>query len=477
MALAFAAVLALAALIKPTAPTLTTPVDLRALANIIKSDPALLAEAVVFLNQTHLNVTSPTPSNATNVTSPTPSNATNVTSPTPSNAAPTEMAIGANATAARAGSHVAVSGGLTSRGRPVAGALIAIYLQGRLAALALTDARGRFNASVYISAYVPLANITAVYVPPPGSPYAPSSASIQLRVLFNATELALSVPATVRWGDPLRIEIRQSPPVERQVVVALSNGTSTVLLRAVVRDEAVLEVPTAGLGPGNYTIKATAQPKGPWAPASASAQVAVAAAEPQISLRAPPVLVAGAPAPLEVYVEPKLAVATFLGETPLGGYVPLEAPTGPAVVRAVARAAPPYASAQASAQVFVVNPIQVGSAAAALFVVARRLRLRRGGLEEVRREVAEAAGRRPLPERAEAALDLLAEAFHVLGERAGVRYNRMMTYREYAARVGSYAKDRRCLKKIVELAERSVYSPYVPTSQEISEARICAGRL
>jgi HAMP domain-containing protein len=455
VALAFAAVLALAALIKPTAPTLTTPVDLRALADVIKSDPALLAEAAAFLDQTHLNVTLPAPPSA----------------------APTEMAIGANATAARAGSHVAVSGDLTSRGRPVAGALIAIYLQGRLAALAQTDARGVFNASVYISAYVPLANITAVYVPPPGSPYAPSSASIQLRVLFNATELALSAPAAVRWGDPLRIEIRQSPPVERQVVVALSNGTSTVVLRAVVRDEAVLEVPTAGLSPGNYTIKATAQPEGPWAPASASAQVAVAAAEPQISLRVPPVLVAGAPAPLEVYVEPKLAVATFLGGTPLGGYVPLEAPTGPAVVRAVARAAPPYASAQASAQVFVVNPMQVAVAAVALFVAARRLRPRRGGLEEVRREVAEAAGRGPLPEGAEAALGLLAEAFHVLGERAGVRYNRTMTYREYAARVGSYARDGGCLKKIVELAERSVYSPHAPTPQEISEARICAGRL
>ncbi|MFP3267770.1 MAG: hypothetical protein RXQ56_09980, partial [Thermoproteus sp.] len=157
VALAFAAVLALAALIKPTAPTLTTPVDLRALADVIKSDPALLAEAAAFLNQTHLNATLPAPPSA----------------------APTEMAIGANATAARAGSHVAVSGDLTSRGRPVAGALIAIYLQGRLAALAQTDARGVFNASVYISAYVPLANITAVYVPPPGSPYAPSSASIQ----------------------------------------------------------------------------------------------------------------------------------------------------------------------------------------------------------------------------------------------------------------------------------------------------------
>jgi hypothetical protein len=455
VALAFAAVLVLLALIKPTAPTLTTPADLKALADIIKSDPALLAEAAAFLYKTRLNFTLPAPPSV----------------------APTEIAISANTTATWAGSYVAVSGRLTSRGRPVAGALIAIYLQGRLAALTQTDAQGRFNASVYISAYVPRANITAVYAPLPGSPYAPSSASIQLRVLFNATKLTLSAPATVQWGDPLRIEIRQSPSVERQVVVALSNGTSTVVLRAVVKTAVVLEVPTAGLSPGNYTITATAQPRGPWAPASASVQVAVAAAKPQISLSVPPVLVAGAPAPLEVNAEPKLAVATYLGEMPLGGYVPLGVPTGPAVVRAVAQATPPYASAQVSAHVFVVNPVQVTIVAFAFFVAARRLRPRRRGLEEVRREVAEAAGRRPLPEKAKAALDLLAVAFHILGERAGIRYNKRMTYREYAARVESYAKDKRCLKKIVELAERSVYSPRAPTPQEISEAWICAGRL
>lgn len=455
MALAFAAVLVLLVLIKPTAPTLTTPADLKALADIIKSDPALLAEATAFLNKTRLNFTLPAPPSV----------------------APTEIAISANTTATWAGSYVAVSGRLTSRGRPVAGALIAIYLQGRLAALTQTDAQGRFNASVYISAYVPRANITAVYAPLPGSPYAPSSASIQLRVLFNTTKLTLSAPATVQWGDPLRIEIRQSPSVERQVVVALSNGTSTVVLRAVVKTAVVLEVPTAGLSPGNYTITATAQPRGPWAPASASVQVAVAAAKPQISLSVPPVLVAGAPAPLEVNAEPKLAVATFLGEMPLGGYVPLGVPTGPAVVRAVAQATPPYASAQVSAHVFVVNPVQVTIVAFAFFVAARRLRPRRRGLGEVRREVAEAAGRRPLPEKAKAALDLLAVAFHILGERAGIRYNKRMTYREYAARVESYAKDKRCLKKIVELAERSVYSPRAPTPQEISEAWICAGRL
>jgi hypothetical protein len=455
VALAFAAVLVLLALIEPTAPTLTTPVDLKALADIIKSDPALLAEAMAFLNKTRLNFTLPA---------------------SPS-VAPTEIAISTNTTVAWAGSHVAVSGRLTSRGRPVAGALIAIYLQGRLAALTQTDAQGRFNASVYISAYVPRANITAIYASLPGSPYAPSSASIQLRVLFNATKLTLSAPATVQWGDPLRIEIRQSPPVERQVVVALSNGTSTVVLRAVVKATAVLEIPTAGLSPGNYTITATAQPKGPWAPASASVQVAVVAAKPQISLSVPPVLVAGAPAPLKVDAEPKLAVATFLGETPLGGYVPLEVPTGPAVVRAVAQATPPYTSAQVSAHVFVVNPVQVTIVAFALFVAARRLRPRRRGLGEVRREVAETVGRRSLPEKAEAALNLLAVVFHVLGERAGIRYDKRMTYREYAARVESYAKDKRCLKKIVELAERSVYSPHAPTPQEISEAWTCAGRL
>jgi len=78
---------------------------------------------------------------------------------------------------------------------------------------------------------------------------------------------------------------------------------------------------------------------------------------------------------------------------------------------------------------------------------------------------------------AEEALRLLAHAFYILGERSGVRYSRMYTYREYAAKVTQHAKNQDCLRHIVNLAERAAYSPHTPTPAELAEGWRCLDQL
>jgi hypothetical protein len=128
----------------------------------------------------------------------------------------------------------------------------------------------------------------------------------------------------------------------------------------------------------------------------------------------------------------------------------------------------------------VINPLQIAVAAAAIYAAARARPRRRGEAGAVGGEAIEAAAaarRRDLPGEAREALAILAAAFSALGERAGLRYSRNMTYREYAARVEAHARDRACLWRIVELAERAAYSPRAPTGAEMDEARACLERL
>ncbi len=456
-ATALATVLLITAVNKPSPPMLTAPVDLQTLIQMIKSNPALLQEALKLLNETRLNITLPTQPRAQ----------------------PTQITITTNATEVPAGRAVEIRGQLTARGKPLPQEHIAIYLQGRPVALATTDEDGRYAATIRVAVYAPLAEVTALYMPPPGSPYAPSNATVQIRVIYNQTTIAIAAPREVKWGDPIPVEIRQATPLTRKAVVTITNRTTTLRYEIVITDAAALAIPTTDLTPGIYTITAAAQPLGLWAPSTATTQVAVVAEKPKITLQAPPMLIAGLPAQIHAAAEPELPVEIYLGDRPLNGAVPLDVSTGPTALRAVTRRQPPYDHAQATAEVLVVNPIQLAVVATAI-VLALKLRPKRHKLEEVKKEVvaaATAARRRQLPPETEEALNVLATAFHTLGERAGVHYHRKMTYREYAAKVEPYANDRNCLWKIVTLAERSLYSPLKPHPVELAEAWTCADRL
>ena len=191
-----------------------------------------------------------------------------------------------------------------------------------------TDGKGVFKAVVRISVYKPLVNITAVYIPLPGSAYLPSRASVAVRVLYNKTELQISASEVVLWGSPVEVNISQQPPVARMAIVRIGNGTWSYEVKVELRSRAIVYLPTWNLDPGVYNISVYAPGAGVFAPAYAVRRVRVDALTPQISIRAPRLVVAGLPVDVGVEVSPPLNFTVFLASKEFGGVVPLDVSTG-----------------------------------------------------------------------------------------------------------------------------------------------------
>ncbi|AET33451.1 hypothetical protein [Pyrobaculum ferrireducens] len=454
-AAAVAVLLTALSIYKPSPPKLVAPVDIEKLAELVKSDPALLEEAVRYMSELGVNLTLRAP-------------------PKPQ---PTAITISINASSIWAGDRVLVTGVLTSRGKPLAGQTVAVLVDGVPAAVTVTDSRGRYNATVAISVYRPRVNVTAVYLPLPGSPYMPSMASAHLSVLYHATTIAISAPSQVLWGAPLALNITLDPPAERRINIVLGNATTSILLSLKAQGSASVIIPTGNLTPGTYNLTVYVPGKGRLGPATARRTVDIIAESPVISLSAAGVEVAGFPPQFAVKVVPAVNISVYLGDKPLKGAIPLDTPTGWAVIRAVSMPSPPYASATASAYVFVVNPLQISAVIAAVLLAMKFVQGRLQRATNLVREVVEAAPRSPRNVVEEEALAVLARAFYKLGERSGLWYSRKMTYREYASSVEPYAKDPTCLWRVVYIAEKAAYSPYSPSAVEIREAWVCTERL
>ncbi|AEA11535.1 hypothetical protein TUZN_0029 [Thermoproteus uzoniensis 768-20] len=456
LALSTAVVLLLLALHKPLGPVLSAPQSLQQLAELVKSNPDLLSEALRFISELHLNVTLPTAAGPRT----------------------TSITLTLNASQAVAGSYLEASGALTSGGRPLGGQPVVIYVDGVATALAVTGPDGKYLAIFKLAAYKSTVNVTAAYLPQPGSAYGPSTASVQLPVIYNATELVIEAPREVLWGAPLNITIYQSPPVPRSVILSISNGTWKVVLTRHIVYAATFDVPTSVLTPGNYTVIARAEGAGAYAPATASIVVRIVAELPKIDISAPPIAVAGAPLEVALSVQPRLNASLSIDGRPYAGAIPLEVPTGFVAVSVTTPPSPPYWASSASVEVFVLNPLQISAAiAVVLLAVKMASRLpRRSGVAAATVEMA-AAPQRTFATEAGEALEMLAKAFFKLGERSGVRYKRTMTYREYAKAVERHAADRDCLWRLVRLAERAVYSPNPLDRAEIEAARPCIERL
>lgn len=447
-----AALLIYTALHGPHLAPIAAPVDLGPLIEMVKSNPELHAAVIRYLNETGMNITVRLPPRAS----------------------PTEITIELNASEAVAGKAVAVKGVLTSGGKPLSRQAVAIYLDNTLATAVLTDTKGEYKAVVRASIYKPNVVVKAVYIPPPGAPYKPSNASTTLHVLYNETRLYLKAPTSVTWGEDIVVEVSQTPPVARRIVVALSNSTGVVYRTAANGSTAV--IPTRGLAPGRYRLTASAPGAGPYAPAWASTEVTVEALKPEVVLKPPQLALAGAALDLQVETRPDLKYQVYIGGELINGTTPLTVPTGYAKLVVKTTPSPPYAPAEATAQIFVVNPLQLAPLAAAplVLVLARRPRRKAPPVAE---EIKATLPKKVMSLVEEEAVAVLAAAFQKLGDRSGVYYNRKMTFREYAKHVESHSADPKCLWYIVGLAERALFSPYLPPAAEINTAWLCVERL
>jgi len=452
VAVATALLLLVVALYRPAGPQLAPTPDIRQLVELVKSDPDLRRLILPYAEELGIQL-------AVKPQRPTPTNIT-------LHVQPGKVV---------AGGAVVASGVLnTSRG-PLPRQLVAIYVDKTLATFAATDDKGRFQAELRIGVYKPQVEIRAVYKPLPGEPYLESNATAAVEVLYNKTNLRLSAPRQVKWGEVLTIYIRQDPPIQR--VVRISVGGSTYVVET--RGETAVDVPTAALTPGVQNITAYAEDVGPYAPATATDAVEIVAETPQARLEAPPVLIAGLPAEIRYSVTPNVSAVLYIAGRPYNGAVPLDVATGFYDLVLLTAQAPPYVSTSATQRVFIINAanfVPLAAAAAVASILAKRAR--KEEVEELYREVRDAAPQSAvLTIQAQEALRLLAHAFHILGERSGVRYSRMYTYREYAAKVTQHAKNQDCLRHIVTLAERAAYSPYTPTPAELVEGWRCLDQL
>jgi len=452
VAVATALLLLVVALYRPAGPQLAPTPDIRQLVELVKSDPDLRRLILPYAEELGIQL-------AVKPQRPTPTNIT-------LHVQPGKVV---------AGGAVVASGVLnTSRG-PLPRQLVAIYVDKTLATFAATDDKGRFQAELRIGVYKPQVEIRAVYKPLPGEPYLESNATATVEVLYNKTTLRLSAPRQVKWGEVLTIYIRQDPPIQR--VVRISVGGSTYVVET--RGETAVDVPTAALTPGVQNITAYAEDVGPYAPATATDAVEIVAETPQARLEAPPVLIAGLPAEIRYSVTPNVSAVLYIAGRPYNGSVPLDVATGFYDLVLLTAQAPPYVSTSATQRVFIINAanfVPLAAAAAVASILAKRAREEE--MEELYREVRDAAPQSAvLTIQAQEALRLLAHAFHILGERSGVRYSRMYTYREYAAKVTQHAKNQDCLRYIVNLAERAAYSPHTPTPAELAEGWRCLDQL
>lgn len=438
------------------APKYTPLVDLEEASKLIRENPALYAEVLKYINKSGLNLTIYLPPRAK----------------------PTEITLSVDKAVVTAGDVVAVSGRLTSNGVPLRSQAVAIYLGGRLVAVPITDNNGNFKASFNVSVYRPTVEVTALYVPPPGAEYKPSNATAILRVVYYETRLDLQTTPSVKWGEELILRVRETPPVERKVVITLSNSSGVIYATSVVlKGEAEVVIPTRDIPPGRYVVVAKAEGRGSYAPSLARAEVMINAEIPAVVLNNPPVALAGFPLSVEILTQPPVGASIFLNGRPLQGAVPLDTPTGYAELTARTIPNPPYASAEVSTEVFIINLLQfIPLAVVPVFLIFRR-QSREQPYVKVVEEVAAASPRRVFTATEQEVIALLAFVFQKLGGRAGVFYSRKMTYREYAAAVEKYTADPYCLWYVVELAERTFYSVSAPNLLEISSAWTCAVRL
>jgi len=447
-----ALLLLVVAVYRPTGPQLAPTPDIRQLVELVKSDPDLWRLILLYAEELGIQLTVK-----------------------PQKPTPTKITLHVQPGKVVAGGAVVASGVLNTSRDPLPRQLVAIYVDKTLATFATTDDKGRFQAELRIGVYKPQMEIRAVYKPLPGEPYLESNATATVEVLYNKTTLRLSAPRQIKWGDVLTIYIRQDPPIQRAIRISVGRGTYVVEARG----EAAVDIPTAALTPGMQKITAYAEGRGPYAPATATDAVEIVAETPQARLEAPPVLIAGLPAEIRYSVTPNVSAVLYVAGRPYNGSVPLDVATGFYDLVLRTAQAPPYMSTSATQRVFILNVanfVPLAAAAAVASILAKRAREEE--VEELYREVRDAAPQSAvLTIQAEEALRLLAHAFYTLGERSGVRYSKMYTYREYAAKVTQHAKNQDCLRYIVTLAERAAYSPHTPTPAELAEGWRCLDQL
>jgi hypothetical protein len=407
---------------------------------------------------------------------------------------------------------------LAENGSAIPNGAIAIYVDGELAGSAITNSMGYYETAITIP-YIYTANtqVMAVYNPPPGSRYLPSRATANITLLFNETALSINYTGSVLWGEPIIISGFVSGPPSREVLVSIGGINESI---TTVNNVFNVSISTRDLKPGNYTVFVYVEPNGTYAPTSYGGTVSINAllASPSITYSGSviagfPVIVSGSVSPwvsnLTITVSLAGSAITLNLTSP---NFTVEMPTsillgmGRHSITIAISPRPPIAPGHYYYSVFVINPLEIALPAVIilapiLMVRAGILRVRRsmgvgvgtqdlqvpstsiavvigGGkpttrVEEVERRIVSSAPTGkisigPVREIVRA----MAQAISSVSRKTGVEFRVTNTRREYLRSVSSKLspEEYTAFAELTGLTEYALYSPYVPTENDVARA-------
>ena len=438
-----------------------------------------------------------------------------------SNYTRTELTVAVVPNTVVVGGPITVYGTLmTVNGTPIPNASVGIYVGSIYVGSAVTDAYGRYSLNFSMpQLYVDRVNISAVYNPPMGSDYLPSSALATVNVLFNRTLLMVNYTEDVLWGETINVSGYVSGPPDRLILISIDGLNMSITSMG---NEFSASISTANMTPGNYSMLIYAPPTGPYAPASFTGPVVINYIAENITVGVGGMVIAGLPIIVRGFVSP------WIGNTSLtlsfGGRVislNLTSPnftvsiptsvllsTGRHYIALTINSNPPVMGITYAYGVFVLNLIEVvipiviivaipilvklgvirmptlnnavvnnaQSLVNAVNVVIRRSQevraLEREITNNVRRGKIEIASVREI-------VNALANAIYAVEDRTKVKFRSTNTLREYLALVqGKLGNDEYAvLADLVGLAEWALYSPYVPSNEDVRRAWQLAKRL
>ncbi|WP_243671320.1 DUF4129 domain-containing protein [Vulcanisaeta sp. JCM 16161] len=419
------------------------------------------------------------------------------------------------------GGQVLVYGTLTMiNGTPIPNATVSIYIGGVYMGGALTNIHGNYSLEFPMpQIYLSRVNVTAIYNPPPGSDYLPSEATTPINVVFNTTSLTINYTREVMWGEPISISGYVSGPPSRSVIISVDGLNITTYTR---NNAFSALINTENMTPGNYSIMVYAPPVGPYSPAYAEGLVELNSVVVNVTINTSPLVIAGLPIIVSGVVSPwvgNMSLSLSLGgETIL---LNLSSPnftvsmrTSPLLgmgrhqIIVSVSSNPPIMGVTYAYGVFVLNILEV---AVPIIIIVALLLVMRSGVISISSEEAGTVGalqprlgpvRIELGPNAEVKtlreeiaksvlsgkisiknvrdiIDALANAVYAVSTKTGVKLRSTDTLREYLRAVRDKLGDEEyaVLEELIRLGEYALYSPHVPSDDEVRRAWELAKRL
>lgn len=395
------------------------------------------------------------------------------------------------------GSTMTIYGRLTLiNGTGLSNQTILILVSGRPVAIVTTNASGFYVANVTLPyIYINETTIKAIFIPI-NSRLGASMAEVKVKLLFNETTLTVHVNGRdVMWGSQL--VIWGNVTGGRRLIIV--NASGLIINATSINGHFNVTIPTSPLKPGNLTLTITVEPHLTYAPVTRRINVTLVSIRPLVTVKGGGIYLAGFTGELTITLNPwvrgnvtLLVSMNGLNETidadspvvTIPIKVPLTQGIGFGIVNVTVEPNPPLEGTSVVAQLPVINIIQLiillAAALSITLMIKLALRSRGSGetVESVMETINEAMVSMVPPAKlsnpsVRAIVDSVSKAIGVVSLSTGVSFRRGLTLREYLNLVQGKLTDPvklRGLKGLINLAEEALYSPRLPSGEDVERA-------